>query len=157
MLKYIKGDLVRDAEQFDVIVHQCNCFLSFGAGIAPQIKAKFPEAFLEDAKTMYGDQRKLGTISYTKNTKPIVVNAYGQYKYTRTDVDTNYDALRSCMKHIKILFSGLKMGLPLLGSGLAGGDWDTISKIIEEELNGEDVTVVVWERNIENLKKFNLL
>ena len=157
MIKYIKGDLVRDAEQFDVISHQCNCFLVWGAGIAPQIKVKFSEAYLEDAKTMYGDKRKLGAITYTKNTKPIVVNAYGQYKYTRTDVDTNYDALRSCMKHIKNLFTGLKIGLPLLGAGLASGDWNIISKIIEEELGDEDVTIVVWERNTENLKKFNLL
>ena len=31
------------------------------------------------------------------------------------------------------------------GAGLAGGDWDTISSIINEELEGEDHTLVVFK------------
>ena len=30
----------------------------------------------------------------------------------------------------------------LIGAGLAGGDWKVISKIISEELQGEDYTLV---------------
>ena len=33
-------------------------------------------------------------------------------------------------------------GLPLIGAGLAGGDWTIIEKIIEEETRGEYVTIV---------------
>jgi O-acetyl-ADP-ribose deacetylase (regulator of RNase III) len=51
------------------------------------------------------------------------------------------------MKWAKQEFTGKKIGLPLIGAGLAGGDWTIIEKIIEEELEGEDVTVVVWERS----------
>lgn len=146
-IKYIKGDLIRDRKNFDVIAHQCNCFLSFGAGIAAQIKVQIPEAYQADLKTQYGDKNKLGTITYTTNTVPTVVNMYGQYKYTRHEVDTNYDALRSCLKKLKEKFSGKKIGMPLIGAGLAAGDWKVIEKIIEEELVGEDVTVVIWEKN----------
>ena len=149
IMKEIIGDLVRDAEQFDVILHQCNCFCNMGAGIAPQIKKKYPEAYLIDCQTKYGDKNKLGTISYTKKQiKPIVVNAYGQYKYTRSEVDTNYEALRSCLKEVKKIFPGRKIGMPKIGAGLAAGDWNIISKIIQEELKTEDVTIVIWEKDV---------
>jgi hypothetical protein len=46
------------------------------------------------------------------------------------------------MRKIKNIFNGLRIGLPKIGAGLAGGDWKLISGIIEEELNGEDVTIV---------------
>jgi O-acetyl-ADP-ribose deacetylase (regulator of RNase III) len=145
MIKYIDGDLVKDAELFDVIAHCCNCFCTMGAGIAPQIKTKFPEAYKADCETINGDTNKLGTISYTENTKPIVVNLYGQFDYTgrRTgQMDLDYTALRSALREMKNKFSGLLFGLPKIGAGLAGGDWDVIEAIIEEELEGERVIVV---------------
>ena len=149
-IKYIKGDLIRDREQYEVIAHQCNCFLSFGAGIAAQIKTDIPEAYQVDLSTQCGDKNKLGTITYTTNSIPIVVNMYGQYKYTRHEIDTNYDALRSCFKLMKQKFSGKKIGLPLIGAGLASGNWETIESIIKEELLDEDVTVVIWEKGNNN-------
>lgn len=146
-IKYIKGDLIRDRKNYDVIAHQCNCFLSFGAGIAAQIRVQIPEAYQADLKTQYGDSNKLGTNSYTEGITPVVVNMYGQYKYTRHEVDTNYEALRKCLKLIKEKFSGKKIGMPLIGAGLAAGDWTIIEKIINEELVDEDVTIVVWEKD----------
>jgi O-acetyl-ADP-ribose deacetylase (regulator of RNase III) len=146
-IKYINGDLIRDRKEYDVIAHQCNCFLSFGAGIAAQIKQIIPEAYRVDLSTQYGDKNKLGTITYTVDSKPTIVNMYGQYKYTRHEVDTSYDALRSCFKLLKQNFSGKKIGLPLIGAGLASGDWTKIEEIIKEEMVGEDVTVVIWEKN----------
>ena len=146
-IKYVKGDLLRDRKNFDVIAHQCNCFLSFGAGIAAQIKVQIPEAYQVDLKTKYGDSNKLGTNSYTEQSVPVVANMYGQYKYTRHEVDTNYDALRKCLKELKVKFQGKKIGMPLIGAGLAAGDWKIIEQLIIEELVGEDVTVVIWEKN----------
>jgi O-acetyl-ADP-ribose deacetylase (regulator of RNase III) len=45
---------------------------------------------------------------------------------------------------IKDSFSGLSIGLPKIGAGLAGGDWKLIVSIIEEELAGEDVTLLEY-------------
>jgi len=145
MVTYIDGDLVRDADQFDVIAHGANCFCVMESGIAPQIKKKFPEAYEVDCATIKGDKNKLGTISYTTNTTPIVVNVYSQFG-TRGrregKMDLDYDALRSGVKAIKEKFSGKRIGIPKIGAGLAGGDWNIISKIIEEEMVGEYVTIV---------------
>ena len=145
MIKYIDGDLVKEAELFDVIAHCCNCFCTMGAGIAPQIKAKFPEAYIVDCTTERGDESKLGTITFTEDTIPIVVNLYGQYDYTgrrHGEMDLDYDALRSALRAMKEEFSGLLFGLPKIGAGLAGGDWDVIEAIIAEELEGERVMIV---------------
>jgi hypothetical protein len=39
----------------------------------------------------------------------------------------------------------MKIGYPLYGSGLAGGSWEIISKIIDEELKGENHTLVEYK------------
>lgn len=147
MIRYVDGDLLKLADEgnFDVIAHGCNCFCVMGSGIAPQIKAKYPEAYDADCATTAGDINKLGTITHTLNTKPIVVNIYSQYdtKGRREGkMDLDYNALRSGIKAMKEKFSGKRFGLPLIGAGLAGGDWTIIEKIIEEETRGEYVTIV---------------
>ena len=147
-MKVIKGDLLERAKEgeFDLILHGCNCFCTMGAGIAKGIKRYFPEAYAEDQKTKSGHKTKLGTCSFAVIEKfgLIVVNAYTQFDYRGRGVKVDYDALRSCMKWIKTNFSGEKIGLPKIGAGLAGGDWGRISQIIEEELAGEDVTLVEY-------------
>ena len=51
-IKYIKGDLVRDAEKdFDVIGHGCNCWCTMGAGIALGVKRKWRRAYDADTAT----------------------------------------------------------------------------------------------------------
>jgi O-acetyl-ADP-ribose deacetylase (regulator of RNase III) len=36
------------------------------------------------------------------------------------------------------------MAFPKIGAGLGGGDWQKISTIIEQELAGEDYTLVIY-------------
>ena len=146
-IKHIDGDLVRDAEQYDVILHGCNCFNTMGAGIALQMRQKFPKAYEVDCATRAGDIEKLGTISKTTDTTPIIVNCYSQYDFRgrragRMDLD--YNALKSALGLVKKEFTGKKIGMPRIGAQLAGGDWDIIIRIIEEIFEGEDVTIVTW-------------
>ena len=148
MIKILKGDILKMTDKFDVIVHGCNCFKTMGAGIALSIKTKFPEAFEcdKDFNTNTPDLR-LGKISYTKTSIPIIVNAYTQYGYKRKagEVLADYDAIRSSMIEIKKQFSGKKIGMPKIGAGLAGGDWEIIEDIIVTELQNEDVTIVIYD------------
>ncbi len=151
MVKHIIGDLVRDAADYQVIGHGCNCFCTMGAGIAPQIKARFPEAYAVDCETEAGDINKLGTITYTKiQNAPVVVNLYSQYGYSRKhgEMNLDYKALRSALRLMKQKFTGKTMALPWIGAGLAGGDWNLILQIIDEEMRGEYVTIVQWEGDV---------
>ena len=145
-MKMIKGDLIKKAMNgdFDVIVHGCNCFNTMGAGIAQQVKHYFPEAFIDDQGTHQGDVNKLGLIrSVPTSYGVIVVNAYTQYDYRFNKINVDYSAITSCMIKIKKEHTGKRIGLPLIGCGLAGGDWNVVSSIINKELAGEDVTIAV--------------
>jgi O-acetyl-ADP-ribose deacetylase (regulator of RNase III) len=150
-MKYIDGDLIQLAKEgkFDVIGHGCNCFHSMGAGIAKSIKQTWPEAHLADQCSRYGDRNKLGTFTQldTFETGELtVLNLYTQFKYTSIQVDVDYDAVRKCMKAVKKRYSGKRIGFPLIGAGLSGGDWNIISQIIEDELGDEDVTIVKFKK-----------
>lgn len=172
MLNYneVEGDLIKLAIQgkFDVIAHGCNCHSTMGAGIAPQMA----KAFGADDFPMerWGSTiQKLGNIDYQtvvlgentiwsledyKNNKNepelTVVNAYTQYNYGRNHTDgtfrpLDYEALTLCMRKMNKVFNGKHIGLPQIGAGLAGGDWEVIKKIIQTELSDCEVTVVIYK------------
>ncbi len=152
MIKYENGDLLEMAKNgdFDVIGHCANCFCTFGAGIALQIKNKYPEAYIADCKTTSGDLQKLGTISHTEGIAPTIVNLYGQFDFKgrrQGKMDLDYEALKSALTEMKEKFSGKRFGLPKLGSDLAGGDWTVIEAIIQEVFRGEYVTIVNYVPN----------
>lgn len=150
-MQTIHGDLIQLALEgkFEVIIHGCNCFCTMGAGIAKSIQHHFPEAYQADLATPKGDAAKLGTISQAKVTTPngalTVVNGYTQFHWKGQGRKANYEAIREVFKQIKSSFSGLRIGYPAIGAGLAGGDWTVIAHIIEEELEGEDHTFVIYQ------------
>ena len=144
------GDLIALAlaGEFDVIIHGCNCQHAMGAGIAKQIKAHFPAAYAADCATPKGAS-KLGQISSAQveaNGHPlIIVNAYTQNHWRGKGILADYAAIRAAMRQVKAQFAGKRIGYPKIGAGLARGDWATITPIIDEELAGEQHTLVVYE------------
>jgi len=149
-MKVIKGDLLKLAEEgmFDAIIHGCNCLCNMGSGIAKTIKKLYPQAYAADCETIKGDKNKLGGYTYSlvgENKQITLINAYTQYAYSRDKVDVDYEAVRKVFEKIKQDFSGKRIGYPLIGAGLAGGDWEVIEAIINEELVGEDHTLVRFE------------
>ena len=151
--KTIKGNLLDafDRGDVDVIAHQCNCFCNMGSGIAPQIAKRYPGAEAVDSATIKGDSDKLGTftcaiVSRNVNGETIdngiVYNLYGQFRYGGQRMQTNYDALAAALKAmqndlIKLGKADYIVGLPLIGCGLGGGDWEVVSKIINEVFTNE--------------------
>ena len=151
----VKGDLLKLAKagEFDVIIHGCNCFCRMGAGIAAQIADQLPAAYEADKKTKYGDKSKLGNYSMAivcvfQSAAFTVVNAYTQYRHDgrlKGEMDVDYDAVRSVMRKINEDFAGGRIGYPAIGSDLAGGDWNIISGIIDQELVDVDHTFVEYD------------
>lgn len=168
--KEVNGNIITLANQgnFDVIVHGCNCFCTMGAGLAPQMaKAYGCDTFEKEAIKYRGDINKLGTIDYKgfmfnednklveyvpSNNAPdlYVVNAYSQFHYGRNHMDgidkpIDYEALTLCLRKMNYIFKGKHIGLPKIGSDLAGGDWEVIKVIIQNELRNCDVTLVIYD------------
>lgn len=162
MLKYKVGDLIEAAQSGEVmaIAHCCNCLNTMGSGIAPLIKHAFPSAYQADQETLRGDYGKLGTFSLGEEETLWVYNLYGQYGYSKRKTggrDLNYNALYDALcamaddlhSYDKGGHGAFPVGLPMLGAGLAKGDWDIISLMIEKTLikAGHDVTVYVLDEN----------
>lgn len=148
MYQEIFGDLIKQHNEFDVILHGCNCKNTMGSGIARSLRDRWPGVYDADTAASASSTNNLGNVStYKTPGGVIVVNCYTQFDFTGRrygKMDADYDAIRSCMKKIKIMFPNSKIGLPLIGCGLAGGDWNVVSKIVQEELSDMDVTVVKW-------------
>ena len=150
-MKVVKGDLIKRAlrNELDLIIHGCNCYCTMGKGIAKTIKENFPSAYHADLATITGDKTKLGSFSHAEielnGQNLVVVNAYTQYNWKGKGNKADYDAIRMVFKEIKVNYSGLRIAYPAIGAGLAGGDWNIISSIIDEELGGEDHTFVEFE------------
>lgn len=155
MYKEIDGDLIKLAKQgsFDVIAHGCNCFCRMGAGIAPQMAKAFKcDRYPLESRDTIGDINKLGQIDYEawySNTAKIVyvINAYTQYDYKSlgNEHPLDYEALQLCLRKMSHQFSGYRIGLPKIGCGLAGGDWQRVKQIIQTELKDCNVTVVNYK------------
>lgn len=128
----ITGDLLKLALQgeFDTIIHGCNCFCSMGGGIAATIRSVFPEACQADLDTEYAAAAKLGTYSSAVSRGITIINAYTQYDcFGPRPVD--YNAVEKVFIRLNHdLSPDSHIGIPLIGAGLAGGDWGTIEQII---------------------------
>lgn len=150
-MKTVTGDLVKLAlaGEYDLVMQGCNCLNQMGKGLALQLKKTWKEVYKADLATTAGDWNKLGTYSKAVvdvNGKPLtVLNCYTQYTYnSRTeDVLVNYAAVQRVLNQVKQEYSGMKMAMPLLGCGLAGGDWNVVSQLVENTLAGEDLTLVL--------------
>jgi O-acetyl-ADP-ribose deacetylase (regulator of RNase III) len=151
-MKILCGDLIELAKagEFDVIIQGCNCQCRMGRGIALTIKQQFPEAYTADCQTKIGDRDKLGTFTTVHINRDgydfKIVNGYTQFNWQGEGVLADYDAIRSVFRQVKEQFKGQRIGYPKLGAGLARGDWEIISKIIEAELAGENHTYVEFVR-----------
>lgn len=150
-MKQIDGNLLDMAENgdFDVIVHGCNCFCRMGAGIAKQIKDRYPTACAVDYMTQSGNPRKLGTYTSTLQSEAngymfVLINAYTQFTHDAKTMPVDYNAIKEVMRTINRTYKGCRVGIPMIGAGLAGGDWNIISRIIDNEMIDVDLTLVVY-------------
>jgi O-acetyl-ADP-ribose deacetylase (regulator of RNase III) len=165
-----KGDLVQMAEEgkFDIIVHGANCFCTMGSGIAGQLAGKYPQVLQEDKKTLPGDRTKLGSFTLTQVTSPqgnpfIVMNAYTQYHFGGNTDLFEYEALEYFLDTLASLVTTntaqaygqdcvpLQIGFPMIGAGLARGDWPRIKSMLKdfsEKVSPEcSVTIVEYDPN----------
>lgn len=140
---------------FGIVVHGCNSHGVMGSGIAKEVKARFPGAF-----KVYADEYarrvnkgcsglELGSLTvYAPETELIIVNAVTQQDYGREPghVYVDYNAMYSCFVKIKNIAveQNMPVNFPLIGCGLANGDWNIVSAIIEDAL-GPDVEKILWK------------
>lgn len=149
-MEIVYGDIFNYINNDYVLVHGSNCFCKMGAGITRTIKDNYFEAYNADCKTIKGDKSKLGDYSSVdikrNGVSFTIVNAYTQYYYGGRIRNADYNAIRSVFKKIAKDFNNRVIIYPMIGAGLAGGDWDIISKIIDEELINMKHICVIYKK-----------
>lgn len=159
MVSYKNGDLL--SSDCNVICHQVNFKGVMNAGIAKTIRKKYPEVYNVFIVSLSEKKNKLGDIDvvYIQQDHRFVINLYAQFNYRPVGaVHTDYDAFRSCLKEIKTEIndynsahgqfgeSGFKIGFPdHIGCGLAGGEWEIVKAIIEDEFSADEWNVEIWK------------
>ena len=138
-----------------IIVHGCNTFGAMGAGIALSIKNKYPGAYSSYTEFLNKNKGKnlLGMVDfYLHSDNLIIANALTQSDVRKGPNDTtryvSYDAIDIAFKSVAKIAkeTGLKVHYPCIGAGLANGNFNIISKIINENL--KDVDHVCWSFNV---------
>lgn len=139
----LEGNLLDTPFQF--IAHQVNCRGVMGAGLAKQIKNKYPEVYnaykvfcdINTAKPPLGKSLCV----WTKDNH-CIINVFGQLGYGRAQQQTDYDALYSgfatAAEEIRKTFLDgnpcyqIPIAIPYgIGCGLAGGNWDKVKEVLE--------------------------
>lgn len=146
-MKIVKADILSklDFTKPTVILHGCNCLHTMGAGIARYLKQSYPLIYTVDKNTVYGDRKKLGTISIASiHGNFHIVNCYTQYDYRRdrsSNAPVDYQAIEKCLEHVALLYSGWEIRSPMIGCGLAGGDWNIAGPIFEKTLGKQNLLI----------------
>lgn len=137
------------------MAHGCNCQNAMGSGIAPFVRKECPEAYEADQGTKRGDIKKLGTmtsgmVSYEGVPfSSVYLNWYTQFDYSHwvNHEPLSYDAVNTCAKIFGQVARNQRMAehgfcMPLIGAGLAGGDWNIISLMIKNRIDVSHVYVL---------------
>ncbi len=157
IIKVMQGDLLKLFKEgaFQAIAHGCNCRNLMGAGVADQIRQQFPEAYEADTdmhsrvgSPNFGQHDIVaglgGNLSIGHTKWGQVFNLYTQLETGRNG---DYQLLQRAMKNLNKFCkqrSISRIGVPLIGAGIAGLDIMAAMVIMDQCTPDVDVVVVTW-------------
>lgn len=150
MIKYVNGNIIHalKSNEIDAFAHGCNCSGGFGSGIAGQIAREWPHVRDAYRALYHSNQADIGFfLPVAVEGNKWIINCGTQEKYLPRGIDhVDYVALRKVMKDTLhfAMHRNLRVAMPQIGAGLAGGDWDKISKIVEEIFINYPIIVYVY-------------
>jgi O-acetyl-ADP-ribose deacetylase (regulator of RNase III) len=146
MVKIEKGDLFE--AKVDIIAHGVNCKNGFGSGVAGAMAITHPRAKTEYHRKFFKEKWKLGDVQFVFSGDKTIANCATQNEYyPRNKCHADYYSIRVCMTKVKDFAKAgqFSIGIPKIGCGLAGGDWDLVRTILDDVFIDYDVTVFVLE------------
>lgn len=144
MIEVKDGDIFNSGAK--IICHQVNTYGVMGAGIALQVKNKFPNVYkeYENYCIEHEDDEILGkTLLIATPDNTIIANLFSQ-----EGMVTNYDALRKCLENVCRVGERVSIAIPYnIGCGIAKGDWTVVEKIIRDIFENTSVDCTIWRFN----------
>lgn len=142
-IRIVGGDIL-DSPGLDLIVNPVNTRGVMGAGLARRVKATYPRAFAEYRRYCRIGRLGPGDVLLTTSERLIAHAA------TKDDwrESSSYDIVRECLISLDQLLNCLAVrtvGLPALGCGLGGLDWETVSWMSQEYLDQPDKDIWLYK------------
>ncbi len=143
-IEYIHGDLLAGEP---IVAHGCNTRGAFGSGVAGLIRKRIPSAYQAYAAAHRTTGLELGSVIWHRclhgreGGPRAVLHMMTQPTYGVPFMrHVDYDAVGRCIGAIDTgieefaacLGVPARVGFPLVGAGLGGGDWRVIAGIIEQ-------------------------
>ncbi len=136
-----------------IISHICNDVGGWGRGFVVAVSNcwKEPEFdYRRWAEGKWNTPFELGKVRFVKVEKDLwVVNMIAQHgvRSEKGVPPIRYEALEKCLKQVAefAYANEASVHMPRIGAGLAGGNWETISEVIDRALIVKDVAVTVYD------------
>lgn len=155
MVTLIDGDLIELAKkgEFDYIIHGCNCMNVMGAGIALQIANNFPEALRADEAKWTDAVEEIDLLgnystAIIRRSAPddiivfTVINLYTQHKPGPNFLLPAF--VTGLTKLATVIPKQARIGMPYIGAGIGGGNWEKIQEEVRIIFANHDCTIVKY-------------
>lgn len=143
-ITFVEGDLFT-YPNIDALAHGCNCAGAMGKGIALEFKKRFPRMYETYRNRCLSGQFNLGDV-FVWTEDSIVIFDLGTQRSWRSKA--TIPAITESVQ--KMLLIGQKMGIrrigiPRIGAGLGGLEWDDVKQILTQIANKFDIELVVFQ------------
>ena len=154
-IKYVKGDATTpQGDGVKIIAHCSNNLGGWGRGFVLSVSKRWrqPEhEYRQWYKRIIGDRLPLGEVQFVQVESDVyVANMIGQHgMYPKDGIPPiRYDAIRQCLRRVCKFAkeNNASIHSPRFGAGLAGGSWDLIEQIINEELIDRGIEVTIYDK-----------
>ena len=159
------GDILNS--DADIICQQVNCRGVMGAGLAKQIRSKYPYVYNTYkcyCNSVFPREQLLGQVlcvppdDGSDSGEPLFACLFGQKDYGGNGCYTDYTALERCFRMMTVVDDGywnepkelVRIAFPYgIGCGLAGGDWTTVRNLLEQTFAYADprIHAEIWRRD----------
>jgi O-acetyl-ADP-ribose deacetylase (regulator of RNase III) len=153
-IEYITGDATNPQGIGPrIIVHVCNDVGGWGRGFVVALSRRWAEPERRYRAWYHGAEATpfaLGQVQFVPVEDQLwVANLIGQHDIRPHQgvPPVRYEAIREGLARVATFAQQQRASvhMPRIGAGLAGGDWDVISQIVEDELTAKSISVTVYD------------
>ena len=155
-VNYVRGDATRPiGSENRIITHCCNDQGYWNAGFVKALSHRWPEperAYRRWATGLETLPFTLGNVQFVRVAAGLcVANIIGQSGIANGRLNhpppVRYEAIRKGLERVRqlALTHTASIHMPRMAAGLAGGNWQLVAKIIDDELSNHGLQVTVYD------------
>lgn len=148
-VQFVSGDIFLSDAQ--TLAHGCNCKGRMGAGIALEIRRRYPLMFEEYKRRCRSGLFLPGGNFLYKESRPWILNLATQDVVGSARIEYVVECFQNLTEYCRA--EGItSLAMPRIAAGLGGVDWKAVKGVIRDILDPMEVPIVVYEDYQEGLK-----